>query len=733
MNVQSLDSLVESSEFDAVEDAWLTALADAQTRPQQWAEAVSVLAALVKAGRADQARELAVTAVEELQDRFGPAEALIAGRAFLLALGRLDDFRRTGAELYRTAYADRAGIDRLIEESGLAGARTVRRATRTLDVCLSLEPGSCVVGRHEDTAARVRGIDEQTWRITIDTPAGAKTVAPTALADAYAPAGPDDYRVLAHFDPERLQTLLGDDPVPVVINVLRTHNDSITSDALRELLSPRFIPEEQWSKWWTRTRNLLKRVPEVRIEGRAPYVVTYDPNAATLEQESRTLFFKTRDTHARLGAVEAYLRESRSRKTQPDGPLLLEFAETLERATVRGQTHGAGEVLTSLLAAARAREARGEPDARQRVVEWLRATPDPVAAIRDLESPELWIPACECLEAAIPDTMVDQLAELLREAPMGVCDHLAARLASLGYRSESFDQLVQEIVAAPLRSAGALLWLWNASTPTEAAHSVTPSVLLNRILYLLAEIKRDDHVDRARAKAVRADARAALSARGYERFAAYLETIDADLGAALYGQISRLESLSRATREDLRRLMSQRFPEMHARPSAAPWRQEDVLYVTAQGLRAKDADIQTLVNVKMKENAKAIGQAAERGDLSENSEYRFALEERDLLRARLAQMNRQMEMARVLTPDEVPTDHVGIGSRVKLRHARSGKLRDVRVLGPWEANAEKDILNYKAPLAQTMMGARRGETVELSFTEAPGPYIVESLGNSLLE
>jgi transcription elongation factor GreA len=158
-----------------------------------------------------------------------------------------------------------------------------------------------------------------------------------------------------------------------------------------------------------------------------------------------------------------------------------------------------------------------------------------------------------------------------------------------------------------------------------------------------------------------------------------------------------------------------------------------VLYVTEGGLKAKEAEIRELVNVKMKENATAIGRAAERGDLSENSEYRFALEERDLLRARLAQMNQQREVARVLTPDEVPTDHVGIGSRVTLRHNQTGQVREVRVLSPWEADAEKNILNYKAPLAQSLMGARCGDTVELTFTGAPGIYTVESLGNALLE
>jgi transcription elongation factor GreA len=129
----------------------------------------------------------------------------------------------------------------------------------------------------------------------------------------------------------------------------------------------------------------------------------------------------------------------------------------------------------------------------------------------------------------------------------------------------------------------------------------------------------------------------------------------------------------------------------------------------------------------MRENAKAIGAAAEKGDLSENSEYKFALEERDLLRARQANLQQQLSMARALDPNDVPTDHVSVGSKVWLRHKPTGQMLAFTFLGPLEADIEQHIYNYKAPFAQEMMGRRVGDEIELAIVDPPGDYVITDL------
>jgi len=135
--------------------------------------------------------------------------------------------------------------------------------------------------------------------------------------------------------------------------------------------------------------------------------------------------------------------------------------------------------------------------------------------------------------------------------------------------------------------------------------------------------------------------------------------------------------------------------------------------------------------VTMRENAKRIGEAASLGDLSENSEYKLALEERDLLRARLAQMNNDLSQAQPIEPDDVPVGRVGIGSKVVLRDTDRGENRELSFLGPFDADVDRGIFNYRAPMALKVMGLRVGDQVKLQLDDREIPFEVVSIGNAL--
>jgi transcription elongation factor GreA len=732
MDVQSLRQIIGSGNFKAAEEAWFEALADEQTTPAQFRDAAAVLEELAKQDNQPLAEELAWAAVETLRERFEPAQTLVAARAMLLAVPGSEEVRNTVVQLYRLAHESRPNIDRLIEEAGLAGSRTPRRAMRTLDQCLAARPGTCLVGRHDDDrGARVQRIDPETWQFTIETREGAMAVDPTRLADTYVPVEDDDYRVLQYFDPDRLAALLEEQPAQIVRSIVKGHRGRMDSDTLEVFLTPRFLPIDRWTKWWQRARTQLKRLPDIRIEGRSPYVIVYDPDADTPEEQTQAALDGARDPARVRKIIDDYLRECKARKVEPDTGLLESTACTLEARAAKQRARGNKIALTTLLVAARVRQVLGHDGADHQAVAFLAEHPDPVDAIRNLELADLWIPACEALARARPESLADLLSRLLLVAPTAACDTIACRLVAAGFPAEDLEELVQEIMAEPMERLQALLWLWHGPSEKAIADLVASQRVLHRILSMMAELKRTDRIEKTQIRKMCAAVRSALSAKKYVRFEGCLDTMDERMGAAIYTQIRRLDELGRAAKEDLLRRVSSRFPDLHARPKIEPWADESVLYVTARGLAAKEAEVHELVNVKMRENAKAIGAAAERGDLSENSEYKFALEERDLLRARLAQMNEQLAIARILEAGDVPADHAGIGSLVTLRHAESGDELTLILLGPWEADASKGILNYKAPLAQNLMGRRPGESVEFNLAGASGTYVVAALENAL--
>ncbi len=84
------------------------------------------------------------------------------------------------------------------------------------------------------------------------------------LGDQYERADDGDFRVLQQFDPEGFAKRLNSDPANIVQTIVKAHDNRITSDDLELMLSPRYVPSNQWSKWWTKARNALKKSPSIR-------------------------------------------------------------------------------------------------------------------------------------------------------------------------------------------------------------------------------------------------------------------------------------------------------------------------------------------------------------------------------------------------------------------------------------------------------------------------------------
>ncbi|HEY3244727.1 MAG TPA: GreA/GreB family elongation factor, partial [Phycisphaerae bacterium] len=637
-------------------------------------------------------------------------------------------------ELYRAAYGARPGFETLLTESGLTAARPPRRALRILDVCLNVQPGTYLAARHEDMVARVEKVDTQSWRFEVRTPVSVESVSAVELADRFAPVDPDDLRVLRRFDPDRLRDLLESGPVQVIIGILRAHRGSIDSDTLEHLLSPVPIPKSNWSKWWSSARAALKRCPNVRVEGRSPYYLTYVEAGETLEQETLVRFRTLAKPADQLAAIEGYLRECRARKHLPDVSLVTAIrGDLLKHAEREHRSHAPAELTTRLMIAVIDQE-RETNEGSDAVVQLLRDAPDPIELIGHLDVPALWPLACDLLAQAVGERQHEFCARLLPVAAQAACDGVARRLTDAQVEPAVLGNVVQEIMADPIRCFDALMWLWDASEVARQFPLPPAITLLTRILGVLGDVQRREQVPPGVAKALPARARATLSARKYERFAACLNEIEPGMAQALRTQIARLDNLGKTVYEDLLTMISRKFPDLYAKPKIPVWQREDVIYVTREGKARKEAEISELVNVKMKENARAIGEAAARGDLSENSEYKFALEERDLLRARLAQMQDELSRAGVIQPEEIPTDEVGIGSKVTFRDQASAARKIVlSFLGPWDSALERGVVNYRAPIGQSLMGRHIGDVVELDIGDIKGAFIVDHIESALAE
>ncbi len=729
----TLIDLAERGEISALEDRWLSAIEDNSASRDEMLE---TLEALNRNGRGTTAAELAWTWLTAEGERSAPTDVLDLGRACMLRCADNPDMRVELARLYEEVYADRPGIDRLIEIAGLKGDKSPRRALRTLDIALGLHEGDTLLSRSEERAGRVIRIDPEKCLYTLQVGGGEQTLDADELALKYDPVDANDFRVLRQLAPERIPDLLNNDPAGAVIGILKSHRGRIDADELKHLLTPSILPAEQWAGWWSKARNALKRCPNVVLEGRNPVWLVYDAQGRTLEDEILPEWIKAETPTQRLTVLETYLREVRGRKTQLQDHLLDRMRRDLSARIDIARHRSPSDALAEALILERLSESAGTiADAVSVARQILQESNNPAELLLQIKDSPRFLRALELLQETRPDDWPELYERMLPRATAEGCEWMAKALLHAGHP----DRLAAAMNKIPddwSRHLDAICWLWRG--PSDAAimnlDGLTlppPRQLLPRILEYLGQLVRRDDTPPDLLRDARVKIRNALSANKYARYREVIKEMGDSLAFTVYWTIDRLEGLGQVVREDTLNIIRAAYPQLFVKQQTDPWFDEAIIFCTAEGMNKRREELEYLQKVKIPQNAKAIGEAASHGDLSENSEYKFALEERDLLQARAMRIQEELGRARMLSAQEINTSEVDIGVRVTIVGTNGGIRRDLTILGPWEADMEKGIYNYRAPLCLKLKGLKIGDVVTLDLDNGEQSYRVENIANAL--
>lgn len=135
------------------------------------------------------------------------------------------------------------------------------------------------------------------------------------------------------------------------------------------------------------------------------------------------------------------------------------------------------------------------------------------------------------------------------------------------------------------------------------------------------------------------------------------------------------------------------------------------IYVTEAGLIEAKDELEELKKVKRVEIADRIQKAREYGDITENSEYDAALEEYAIIEKRIGELEDTVKDAKVIS--SVPkSEFVVIGSTVVIE--MDGEVDEFTIVGRVEADPSKKMISNESPVGSALLGAKRGEIVEVS-------------------
>jgi transcription elongation factor GreA len=138
----------------------------------------------------------------------------------------------------------------------------------------------------------------------------------------------------------------------------------------------------------------------------------------------------------------------------------------------------------------------------------------------------------------------------------------------------------------------------------------------------------------------------------------------------------------------------------------------DKIPLTRAGFDKLDSELKHLKTVERPAIIRAISEAREHGDLSENAEYHSAKEKQSFIEGRIKELEGAISLAEVIDPKKL-SGAIKFGATVTLVDEDTDEEKTYQIVGEYEASIEKGLLNVKSPIARALIGKEEGDSVEV--------------------
>lgn len=138
-----------------------------------------------------------------------------------------------------------------------------------------------------------------------------------------------------------------------------------------------------------------------------------------------------------------------------------------------------------------------------------------------------------------------------------------------------------------------------------------------------------------------------------------------------------------------------------------------ITYMTEEGYKKLMEEIAYLENVKRPEISRTIGEARDKGDLSENAEYDAAKEAQGMLEMKISQLKDLVANARFIDESKLNTHTVQILNTVKIKNVKNGAVMTYTIVSESEANLREGKISATTPIAKGLLGKKVGDIAEI--------------------
>lgn len=506
-------------------------------------------------------------------------------------------------------------------------------------------------------------------------------------------------------NPDQLEKEGKEDPLALVQLLLRDLGPK-TATEIKEELCGLVIPEEDWAKWWQGARAKIKKSPFIEWPECVKDSFCLRKKELTPLDRLQEIVRKKRSISESLQTIYAFIRDTSSALKDENIKNLLRNTceELLKEPSVSSAQQlqidwlleqfsddkVTGECIKDLI--------RNEKDLEQIInsAEIVAFKKRILVAIR--EARDDWSSLFARLLLVLPQAQLRDymLKEMLHDREAKIL----------------LEKTLKDLCDNPQRYPDAFVWYFQKVIDEEDEQlpyqtQQGKNVFFESFFILYSAIEGKSELRDLLKKMY-----GLISVKRFALVRRLLPGTSLEFARELLLLISKCLSLSDCDMKILRSLIEVVHPSLGSpKTQKEKLEEEDEIWTTEEGYLKTQERIRQIGTVEVVENAKEIEAARALGDLRENSEFKFAQERRARLQTDLKSLSDQLKKARVITPDDIHVTEVGVGSKVTISPEK-GKEITYTILGPWDADVEKNILSFNSKFAQAMVGKKRGESFQ---------------------
>ena len=494
------------------------------------------------------------------------------------------------------------------------------------------------------------------------------------------------------------------EPERFVRAVLTSYSGKLTVDQLTRVLVPAVFNETEFKKWWDGAKKVLKKSGHFSLPTKKTDPILYREEAVSRSSEHLEAFTNARQLKDQISALERILRELEEFKDSiAQLQSIISVAEETARRNAKMATAEALTMLTQrdeMVERVKDLQAgAGAPTIASMLLDEQRALSSlleevPAAKLRRIVN---------AIPTAFGESWTSKALQLVARGSTRVVTE-AAKLMQEREKNEELHTALDRAIRDHSISSSALTWLCDKKEREGQFKSLIHPRVMSAILSALERDQFNENRDRKLHDLVVNDQTLLPDLIKNSEIEEVREAMRKLLLTPIFEDLNKRSLLGRFVRH---------FPELEVLISGEREEKHESLIVSWESLEKRQLEYEDIITKKIPENTKEIAIAREYGDLRENFEFKAAKEMQRVLMRRKQEMERDISLARGTDFANPDTKQVSIGTTVSVKGVKDGQVDTYHILGAWDTNPEQGIISYKAAIAQSLLGRKCGETVDL--------------------